>query len=1156
MRLLSLSLLFSALSLPLGAQIEDAPERQLDLQEIRQTRQLVEANVALGEDVREATLKLYDDAIASLETAAADETRVRTLKRERAGVGRIVEALRAELDRPAREPRLDLPENATVGRAEAALARDRSRLAAARSALRDVERLAEERTDARTEISRRLGALDQQIDSLSDELRTATQRDTHPDLKRAERTSVLARRVATLRKIDSLRAELELLDERGVLIPWEIDRAQRRVAYSERAVELLEEATRQLRRQDADASLQRVLEQCRDAASQADALAGIAAETESFAEMLWGTAGVEALSEETTKALLATRKNTADLQRMAQLTRRKFEAVGYRGSIYRWWPEIPEDFPRPGNVGGSLRRLEQRIPGVQHQLIRFEQQRSQIQELANRTMLELESSEGEAVDPELQRTAGALLDTRRDLLDELIRQYGRYSNQLVELETISLNLLNDLEQIQAFLYERALWVRSVPRPLVPRAGDTGRAFLWSITPENWASTFGVLSGGARESGALGLVILLGFVLLIASRRPIKRRIATLAERVADPVTDDYRATLEVFLYTILLAAPLPLALYFGHVLLSRSDASTFLFSIASTLYFVALTAGLLELARQLTAPRGLAEAHLRWPLPFTRKLHRGLLWIEALFLPTIALALIFGAAGFKLSSPEELRVYNNSLGRIAFIAGMAGLGVYLLGLLRPRKDVALPLQRGGSPWSRRVYMYAYPLVVIATFVPALLAAFGYYLTGYLLTFWIAIGLLILGGLLFRWRSMSRRRATDGSEQQAQGAAVGVGIAEAEGQVSQLLRFVVILVAAIGLYTVWTPQLQKLQIVQRIQIWPRVALLDSTEAGTPAPAGAPGQAGEAATQEGAAEGGSGSKAVVPGMPIPDSGRAAGAAPGSSPLTLWHLLEALLAVVITTVLVRNIPGLLELILRRRTFMDSGARVALGTLVRYAILIIGVSVAFGLLGVSWSKIQWLAAALTFGLGFGLQEIVANFVSGLILLVERPIRVGDAVTIGNLQGRVTGIQIRATTVTLWDRSEMIVPNKEFVTTKLINWTLSDAKRRIDIPLRVAYGADLQRVKELLLDVARQHPDVNDDPPPQALLLEFGDDAIRFELWAFVDFGQGLKTKDDLQMAIDRTFREQGIEFALPQLSIRMPRRRDKKDASRPEPPPAESPE
>jgi len=135
-----------------------------------------------------------------------------------------------------------------------------------------------------------------------------------------------------------------------------------------------------------------------------------------------------------------------------------------------------------------------------------------------------------------------------------------------------------------------------------------------------------------------------------------------------------------------------------------------------------------------------------------------------------------------------------------------------------------------------------------------------------------------------------------------------------------------------------------------------------------------------------------------------------------------------------------------------------------------------------------------------------------------------------------VSRIQIRATTISLWDRSEMIVPNKEFITTKLVNWTLSDSKRRIEIPLRVAYGADLEHVKSLLVAAAETNPLVLDDPPPQALLIAFGDDAINFELRFVVDFGNGIPAKDEVQMTIDQAFRENGIEFALPQLRLQLP--------------------
>jgi potassium efflux system protein len=146
---------------------------------------------------------------------------------------------------------------------------------------------------------------------------------------------------------------------------------------------------------------------------------------------------------------------------------------------------------------------------------------------------------------------------------------------------------------------------------------------------------------------------------------------------------------------------------------------------------------------------------------------------------------------------------------------------------------------------------------------------------------------------------------------------------------------------------------------------------------------------------------------------------------------------------------------------------------------------------------------------------------------------------------GRVSRIQIRATTITLWDRSEMVVPNKEFVTTKLVNWTLSDSKRRIDIPLRVVYGSNLEQVKTLLVSCAEENPLVLDDPKPHAIIIDFAQDAINFELRFVVDFGNGIQVRDEVQMAVDRIFKENGIAFAMPLLNVQMTREKRNSDDS-----------
>ena len=216
------------------------------------------------------------------------------------------------------------------------------------------------------------------------------------------------------------------------------------------------------------------------------------------------------------------------------------------------------------------------------------------------------------------------------------------------------------------------------------------------------------------------------------------------------------------------------------------------------------------------------------------------------------------------------------------------------------------------------------------------------------------------------------------------------------------------------------------------------------------------------------------------------------------------------------------------------DAGARYAVATVCRYVITVVGLLLCFGILGVGWSKVQWLVAAMGLGLGFGLQEIFANFVSGLIILFERPVRVGDVVTIDNITGVVSRIRMRATTITDGDRKELIIPNKEFITGRVLNWTLSDPVNRVVIRVGIAYGSDTQRAAEILLRLAKNHPNVLDDPPPGVSLESFGDSALNFVLRCFLPNLDGRGTViHELHMAIDREFREAGIEIAFPQQDV-----------------------
>jgi potassium efflux system protein len=253
-----------------------------------------------------------------------------------------------------------------------------------------------------------------------------------------------------------------------------------------------------------------------------------------------------------------------------------------------------------------------------------------------------------------------------------------------------------------------------------------------------------------------------------------------------------------------------------------------------------------------------------------------------------------------------------------------------------------------------------------------------------------------------------------------------------------------------------------------------------------------------------------------------------------VSLLGVIEALIVLGLTWVGTGNLPGLLEVGVLRRFNIDAPTRYAVTSITRYIIIFAGTVAGLALLGLRWSSLQWLAAGFSVGLGFGMQEIFANFISGLMVLFERPFRVGDVISIGTVEGKVTRIRTRATTIVDWDHREVIVPNKSFITERLTNWTLSDSITRIVINVGIAYRNDAREAQRLLLEIALAHPLVLPDPAPQCFLRGFGDNAQSLELRVCVaEIGQRLQVSNDLQMRIAEVFRENDIEIAFPQMDI-----------------------
>lgn len=257
-------------------------------------------------------------------------------------------------------------------------------------------------------------------------------------------------------------------------------------------------------------------------------------------------------------------------------------------------------------------------------------------------------------------------------------------------------------------------------------------------------------------------------------------------------------------------------------------------------------------------------------------------------------------------------------------------------------------------------------------------------------------------------------------------------------------------------------------------------------------------------------------------------------GEISISFASLLSALVAMFVILAATRIGQRWLQRRFLPLTTLEPSLQLSITTIFGYVGIIVAIALALGALGIDLQKIALVAGALSVGIGFGLQSIVSNFVSGLILLAERPIRVGDWIIVKGEEGFVRRIRVRATEVETFERASVIIPNSELITGLVKNWTHADTLGRIIVKVGVAYDSDVDRVRDLLESVAGAHPQVQKSPPPRALFLGFGDSALDFELRCVIaHVEQGLSVRSDLHFATLKAFRQAGVEIPFPQRDV-----------------------
>jgi small-conductance mechanosensitive channel len=257
-------------------------------------------------------------------------------------------------------------------------------------------------------------------------------------------------------------------------------------------------------------------------------------------------------------------------------------------------------------------------------------------------------------------------------------------------------------------------------------------------------------------------------------------------------------------------------------------------------------------------------------------------------------------------------------------------------------------------------------------------------------------------------------------------------------------------------------------------------------------------------------------------------------GATQVTVGSVLVLLISIGLVLLIASLVARGLRALVLRRTDIGPGSAFAFSKVIQYAVVTIGLLISFQLIGLDLSSLTVLVGAIGIGIGFGLQTLTSNFIAGVVILFERPITVGDRVQVGGVEGDVTEINMRATTVLSTENVSIIVPNSEFVTSTVVNWSHGSSRLITTVEVGVSYGSDLDTVLRSLLEVAGEHPGVLQDPPPSVRFLGFGDSSWNMSLRVWIaDAKDHPVIRSELNQAIVRKFRANGVEIPFPQRDL-----------------------
>ncbi len=1083
----------------------------------------LDENDALEADDKTALKTSLQSTLDWLESASKNKQEAQRFSQLQEAASKTLSSLEAELeanaklnqapkrisDEPMREDTLIALEQELITK-ESALSVLRSELDSYEDSL---QLFIKRQTAAPTELSQartKLGELNEQITSLS-----AGKGEPNP-IARAQHNNRLAQRYARQTQIVMLEKEIAALPAQQEIVTSRRTLGDLEFAALEHEVQYLQDVTGRRRANEAKQVKSAAVERLETYQGAHSIITDIA------------TANIELADDFISLA------NTATfISKRSAAARTRLDSL--EGDL-----RVAEDFISLGGLdrkaGATLRRLSNQLQSpralandigdtknilisvTQKRLIAQDSLREMPARLVSQPIGDFVSLFGNyedtpALTDEDKKAYNDLYTERRDMLLRLSTMASTRITEIVELQAVQEDLLAKTDAMKTLLAEQLLWIPSVPAINFDWPKKFILGGLSILTFDSLQTLLNVLIEQIRALWPVVMIMLCAIFLIVTLRAGVWESIKARASKVKRIREDSYWHTPIVILQSLFVVLPLPLIFLTLWLLFKASaSASPYVEAAEHSCFYLIFFALLFLIWHAWDKENSLFGAHYNLPKAFRQTVNKHLKW----FIPVLGLLTI--SITFTQDHTDK-NIYEGF-----------GLGVFILTALALSnfgyqvfwQDREAYLSRFKDESAFLKYRVVLTLIIIGLpLIAAVLAAAGYYdtanelLSRIFLSGWVFLLTYVIFGLVRRTIMVAQRRlslnqaierrdaALRAHEEKLKAEEAGedipapppvdtseINVKTMSLQSMRLLNTIVAIGFAVVMWFIWSDLLPALSVFNDVEI-----------------------------------------GSYRGQIIGDDGASMDV---QIPITLWNLIQSAAILGLTFIAARNLPAFLEIFVLSRAGVDPGTRYAITTILGYIIVGAGVVIGFDRLGLQWSQLRWIVTGLSVGIGFGLQKIIANFISGLIILFERPVRIGDYVTIGDQSGIVSRIKIRATTLSDLDNREILIPNEALISERVTNWTLSNSVTRLTISVGIAYGSDTDKAREIMLDVLRSNSKVLETPAPQALFIGFGESSLDFDIRVFLrNFEDRWPVKHSLHTEINRALEAAGISIPFPQREV-----------------------